>query len=109
MQPPRKCFTACPEASYAVGRLRPCPIYLGNVGMKLHVARRLGGSQLLTLGLLLLSRREARAVCNALPPAVGFAYRATQTTVDRPFAGPGDVVTLSLDPTCYAVERTFST
>ncbi len=41
-------------------------------------------------------------------PGTTQTFRASQTTVDRPFASPGDFVTLGLDPTCYTVERTFS-
>src|SRR5262249_43029192 len=64
----------------------------------------------LTVGLFLLADPIgiARAACNVIPVA-SQTFRASQTTIDRPFAGPGDVVTLGLDPTCYTVERTFST
>src|SRR5439155_22745340 len=60
------------------------------------------------LALLLVSGRRGFAVCNVIPGTTQ-TFSATQTTVDRPFAGPQDFVTLGLDPTCYAVERTFST
>src|SRR5262249_50042865 len=64
----------------------------------------------LTVGLLLLADPIgiARAACNVIPVA-SQTFGASQTTIDRPFAGPGDVVTLGLDPTCYTVEHTFST
>ena len=61
----------------------------------------------LTLGLLLRAYRVGigRAACNVIPVA-SQTFRAIRTTIDRPFAGPGDFVTLGLDPTCYTVERT---
>ena len=52
--------------------------------------------------------RVAHSSCNVIPGTTQ-TFRATQTTIDRPFAGPGDFVTLTLDPTCYTVERAFST
>jgi Tol biopolymer transport system component len=48
------------------------------------------------------------ACCNVIPVATQ-SFRATQTTVDRPFAGPGDFVTLEIDQTCSSKQRTFST
>jgi len=60
------------------------------------------------LAVLLVSGRRAFAVCNVIPGTTQ-TFRATQTTIDRPFASPGDVVALGLDPTCYPIARTFST
>ncbi len=57
---------------------------------------------------LSLLSTPARAACNIIPGTTQ-TFRASQTTIDRPYAGPGDFVTLGLDPTCYTVERTFST
>jgi len=59
------------------------------------------------LAVLLVSGRRGFAVCNVIPGATQ-TFRATQTTVDRPFASPGDFVALGLDPTCYPIARTFS-
>src|SRR5262249_27776029 len=42
-------------------------------------------------------------------PAATQTFRASQTTIDSPFATPGDFVTVGLDPTCYTIERSFST
>jgi len=60
------------------------------------------------LAVLLVSGRRGFAVCNVIPGTTQ-TFRATQTTVDRPFASPGDVVALGLDATCYPIARTFST
>ena len=59
------------------------------------------------LAVLLFSSRRSDAVCNVIPGTTQ-TFRASQTTVDRPFASPGDFVELGLDPTCYAVPREFS-
>jgi Tol biopolymer transport system component len=59
------------------------------------------------LALLLLGRRDGFAVCNVIPGTTQ-TFRATQTTIDRPFASPGAVLTLMLDPTCQPVDRCFS-
>src|SRR5262249_14316977 len=64
--------------------------------------------QLLTPNLLLLTSQQVGAACNAVPPAVRLSYRATKTTLDRPFASPGDPVTLAIDPICSGVGRTFA-
>ena len=56
---------------------------------------------------LLFAARDAHAVCNVIPGTTQ-TFRSTQTTIDRPFATPGDVLTLGLDPTCYPIARTFS-
>src|SRR5262245_16434935 len=50
----------------------------------------------------------AHACCNVIPSTTQ-SFRATETTIDRPFAGPGDFITLGLDPTCHRAERAFST
>jgi hypothetical protein len=73
------------------------------------VRRHVRTPRALTLGLLLLAYpiSVARAACNVIPGPTQ-TFRASQTTIDRPFAGPGDFVTLGLDPTCSTVERTFS-
>src|SRR5712692_3079836 len=63
---------------------------------------------LLPLAAVVAWARLAQATCNVIPGTTQ-TFRASQTTVDRPFAVPGDFVTLGLDPTCYALERTFST
>jgi len=60
------------------------------------------------LAVVLASGRRGFAVCNVIPGTTQ-TFRATQTTVDRPFASPGDFVALGLDPTCYPIPRTFST
>jgi Tol biopolymer transport system component len=49
----------------------------------------------------------AYACCNVIPGTTQ-SFRASQTTIDRPFAGPGDFVELTLDPTCSPVAREFS-
>ena len=59
------------------------------------------------LAVLLVSGRGGFAVCNVIPGTTQ-TFRATQTTIDRPFASPGDVLTLGLDATCYPIARTFS-
>ena len=56
---------------------------------------------------LLVVDRDGHTVCNVIPGTTQ-TFRATQTTIDRPFASPGDVLTLGLDPSCYPVARTFS-
>ncbi|TMA47884.1 MAG: hypothetical protein E6J83_04050 [Deltaproteobacteria bacterium] len=56
---------------------------------------------------LLFAARDGYAVCNVIPGTTQ-TFRATQTTIDRPFATPGDVLTLGLDPTCSPIARTFS-
>jgi hypothetical protein len=43
--------------------------------------------------------RHANAACNVIPGTTQ-RFRAAQTTIDRPFATPGDFVTLGLDPKC---------
>ena len=48
------------------------------------------------LALVLVSSRRGDAVCNVIPGTTQ-TFRATQTTIDRPFASPGDVVTLEVE------------
>src|SRR5262245_50869838 len=103
--------TVCRNAA-SDARLRPapgdvlCPVR-GQVGARRRVARRaLPGCAVVAV--LLLGSRAAHAACNVIPGPTQ-TFRASQTTVDRPYAGPGDFVTLGLDPTCYTVERAFST
>jgi len=57
--------------------------------------------------LALIAARRGDAVCNTIPGTTQ-SFRAAQTTIDRPFASPGEVLTLGLDPTCYPIERSFS-
>ena len=75
------------------------------------VARRSFGrgslSRCAVATVLLFAARDGYAVCNVIPGTTQ-TFRATQTTIDRPFATPGDVLTLGLDPTCYPIARTFS-
>jgi Tol biopolymer transport system component len=55
------------------------------------------------VAVLLLVAEAPRAVhagCNVIPPAVT-TFRATLGQTDKPFAKPGDWVTISLDPTCH--------
>ena len=59
------------------------------------------------LAVVLVSSRRGFAVCNVIPGTTQ-TFRASQTTVDRPFASPRDFVELGLDPTCYPIARTFS-
>jgi hypothetical protein len=59
------------------------------------------------LATLRLLGSESHAACNIIP-GTSQTFRATQTAIDRPFASPGDVVELALDPTCYPIERTYS-
>src|SRR5262245_9829024 len=103
--------TVCRNAA-SDARLRPapgdvlCPVR-GHAGARRRVARRaLPGCAVVAM--LLLGSREAHAGCNVIPGATQ-TFRASQTTVDRPYSAPGDFVTLGLDPTCYTVERAFST
>src|SRR5262249_44843059 len=52
------------------------------------------------LALLFASAPEgARAACNVIP-GTSNVFRGTHGTADRPFARPGDLVELSLDPSC---------
>src|SRR5262245_56674022 len=51
--------------------------------------------------------REASAGCNVIPPAVT-TFRGTLGATDKPFATPGDWVTLSLDPTCAGAAPVFT-
>lgn len=46
-----------------------------------------------------LSAQGADAVCNQIPGITG-SFRSAIGTVDRPFAGPGDFVTVRRSPTC---------
>src|SRR5262245_48020448 len=103
--------TVCSNAASDAG-LRPargdvlCPVR-GHAGARRRVARRaLPGCAVVAM--LLLGSREAPACCNVIPGTTQ-TFRASQTTVDRPYSAPGDFVTLGLDPTCYTVERAFST
>src|SRR5438477_59852 len=57
---------------------------------------------------VLLGARLAHGVCNVIPGDTQ-TFRAAQTTVNRPFAGPGDFVELGLNPLCHAAEPRFST
>src|SRR5215510_8857162 len=45
------------------------------------------------------SPRPSRAGCNIIPPAVR-AFQGTLGAIDRPFARPGDLLTLSLGSEC---------
>jgi Tol biopolymer transport system component len=55
----------------------------------------------ISIALLIIgsSERVARAACNTIPGPSN-AFRSQAGTVDRPFAGPGDFVTIGLDPVC---------
>src|SRR5206468_10454926 len=58
--------------------------------------------------LLIAARaRPAGATCNVIPSA-SQTFRATGTTVDRPFAIPGEFVTLALDGRCGVIGSEFS-
>jgi Tol biopolymer transport system component len=48
----------------------------------------------------------ASACCNAIPPA-SRVFRSTLGSTDRPFAGAGDVVSMTLDPVCHATSPGF--
>src|SRR5438876_1203665 len=78
---------------------RPCPLPL---------RRSITIGVCCTALALVLVSSHGFAVCNVIPGTTQ-TFRATQTTVDRPFASPGDVVALGLDATCYPIARTFST
>ena len=88
----------------------PCPVGWA-AGAQPPVAcrsrRSRSGSGCAVLAVLLFAARDGHAVCNVIPGTTQ-TFRATQTTIDRPFASPGDVLTLGLDPTCYPIARTFS-
>jgi len=64
-------------------------------------ARRLCWPGALGLALLagLAFAPRAEAGCNVIPPAVE-SFRGAQGSTDRPFARPGDLVRLTLDPAC---------
>ena len=47
------------------------------------------------------------AGCNIIPPAVT-TFRGTLGSTDKPFATPGDWVTISLDPTCAGAAPVFT-
>lgn len=47
------------------------------------------------------------AVCNLIPGTTQ-TFRGTLASTDRPFASPGDIVTLRLSPACDAVSPGFS-
>lgn len=53
-----------------------------------------------------MAATESRAVCNAIPAAFT-QFQATRGIVDRPFAGPGDWVGISGDPSCGDAGATF--
>jgi hypothetical protein len=69
-------------------------------------AHRSTGAWLLVL-LLLALPDIVGAACNLIPGTTQ-TFRATQGTVDRPFAGPGDLVTLGIDPNCSGGFAGFS-
>jgi len=50
----------------------------------------------LLVSTLTLSSGEARGACNVIP-AAATTFRSTLGTVDRPFAGPGDVIEVAAD------------
>lgn len=54
------------------------------------------------------SARPADAACNIIPQAAS-TFRSTLGTTDRPFARPGDWVTLTLDPVWHAGSPGFDT
>ncbi len=62
---------------------------------------------LLSLALLLGDSRWAGASCNQIPSVVN-SFRGWQGTVDRPFAGPGDVIEFRLSPACDPATPGFS-
>lgn len=51
--------------------------------------------------------REVGASCDVIPPA-GPSFRGTVANTNRPFARPGDWVTLTLDATCHGSSPGFS-
>src|SRR5262249_29888074 len=81
----------------------PSEVACANVGRLTppHVERHPPLLAAVPIGLLTIgwSERPARAACNTIP-APSNAFRSQAGTVDRPFAGPGDFVTLGLDPVC---------
>lgn len=55
----------------------------------------------------LLLPAVARSACDVIP-GTATAFRGALATLDRPFAGPGDFVTLALDPVCHAASPGFA-
>ena len=55
----------------------------------------------------LLDAGDADAACNAIPGTIQ-AFRAAQGTIDRPFAGPDEFVTLRVDTLCDDVSPGFT-
>ncbi|MBX3023667.1 hypothetical protein KF840_02030 [bacterium] len=63
---------------------------------------------LTALVMLVGARGAARATCNVIP-GVSNTFRGARGTIDRPFAGPGDVLTLRLSASCDGDASAFGT
>ena len=75
-------------------------------GARCHLVYGLLFSIALVVGCLAIPI-EAGASCNQIP-GVSNSFRSSRGTVNRPFAGPGDVVEVRLGPTCEG-DSTFET
>jgi Tol biopolymer transport system component len=92
-----------------VDRLLPIRVAPPNVGGRDHVTpvirrtRRPRRGALLTalLAIALVTQSRAHAACNIIPGTTR-AFRGTLGVTDRPFAGPGAFVDLTLDPSCHS-------
>jgi hypothetical protein len=74
----------------------------GGICIVIHTeAARRAASVALIAAILFISARTAHAGCNIIPPAVD-TFRSALASTDRPFAGPGDFVTLTIDARCHA-------
>lgn len=51
--------------------------------------------------------RDAKAACDIIPPAKR-EFRSSLGSISRPFAKPGDLVDISLDPVCHSLSPGFS-
>src|SRR5262245_45578433 len=67
---------------------------------------RIGAVAVAVLLAQIVGAGAAAACCNAIPPA-SRVFRSTLGSTDRPFAGAGDFVRVTLDPVCHAASPGF--
>ncbi len=57
---------------------------------------------------LFLDKVEVSAMCNLIPGQLG-TFRGSSGDINRPFAGPGDIVEIELDPECHGQNQFSAT
>src|SRR5262249_10798670 len=72
----------------------------------LAICRRMATTAAIAVGVIAGIAGPGYGACNIIP-AARTSFRGTIGSVDRPFAVPGDVIPVSLDPSCDASSLGF--